>query len=277
MNRDQLNSAATDAAKFVRSQFETPVRFGIILGTGAGVVADSIEVDAIIPYSEIPNFPVSTALSHKSQLVCGSLAGHTIVGMQGRFHLYEGYSVENATLPVRVMHRLGIDTLFISNASGGLNPKMDSGDIMLISSHIDLMFRCCPAAVTETCLSRPVVRGDHYDTPMMETAKQHARENDFALHTGVYAALIGPNYETRAEYRMLRTIGADAAGMSTVPEVNVAAQLGMRVLGMSVITNVANPDLPSPTSAQEVVEAAERAATHLKSIVVNGMQSIASS
>ena len=165
------------------------------------------------------------------------------------------------------MHELGVKYLFITNASGGVNPKFKSGDIMLIDSHIDLMCRTSAGTSVPVAHGRPGMRADQYDREMAELSRSCARQNDFVLHTGVYGGLLGPNYETRAEYRMLRRIGADVAGMSTVPEVNLAAKLGLRILGLSVVTNVAKPDALSETTGQEVIDAAELAAPRVYQIV----------
>lgn len=277
MKANQLEQLARNTALFIREQFPVDVRHAIILGTGSGGVADSIEAATTIPYEAISAFPRSTAIGHKGQLICGHLNHVPVIAMQGRFHLYEGYEVQRATLPVHVMHHLGIKSLYVSNASGGLNPKMASGDLMLINSHIDLMFRkqhsfdTKPPVLGSATRERPSMRGDVYDPMLIERAKACGRKHGFAVHEGVYAALLGPNYETRAEYRMLRSIGADVAGMSTVPEVNVAAQYGISVLGISIVTNIANPDSLSPTSGAEVVAAGERAAPNLKTIVVDSI------
>jgi len=249
-------------------------RFGIVLGTGAGIIAEHIQADVTLPYNSIDNFPVSTATGHKGNLVCGSLDGHGVVAMQGRFHLYEGYDVDAATLPIHVMRAMGVEVLFVSNAAGGLNPKMVSGDVMLIESHVDFMNRTSSAMSSPPVLGRPTLRCDTaYDQELMEIAKRIARENGFALHEGVYAAMLGPNYETRAEYRFLRKMGVDVAGMSTVPEVTVASKNGMRVVAMSIVTNVAKPDVLEETSGEEVIEAAQVAAPKLKSIVSGVMAS----
>ena len=273
MNSEQLDKAASKSADFVSSKFQQPTRFGIILGTGAGNLADSIQAQQVISYSDIPHFPSSTALGHKGRLVCGKLAGANVVAMQGRFHLYEGYPVELATLPIHTMHHLGIDILFVSNASGGINPKMNSGDIMLIDSHVDLMFQPSLNMLAHATSSRPTHRSDSYDQALIQCAEACARNNGFVAHRGVYGAMLGPTYETRAEYRFLQRIGVDAVGMSTVPEVAVAARYSMRVLGLSVITNVAKPDVLDATSGQEVVDAAEVAAPKLSAIVTTAIAS----
>jgi purine-nucleoside phosphorylase len=262
----------TAATEFVRGRWPGTPRFGIVLGTGAGRIAQAIETEHQIDYGEIPHFPRSTALGHKGCLVCGQLVGHDVIAMQGRFHLYEGYRIDQATLPIHVMHRLGVGTVFITNASGGVNPKFDSADIMLIESHIDLMLRTSPNIVGAIESGRPLMRSDAYDVELIDQAMDCSRKNGFTVHRGIYAAMLGPNYETRAEYRFLRRIGSDVVGMSTVPEVTIAAKYGMRILGMSVITNVAKPDVLESTSGQEVINAAEIAAPHLRTIVANAIE-----
>ncbi len=271
----ELEQQIDAAAASIRQRWSSTPRFGIVLGTGAGRLAEAIEAEVTLPYHEVPHFPVSTALGHKGQFVLGTLDGQPVIAMQGRFHLYEGYPVDQATLPIHVMHRLGVEILFISNASGGINPKFASGDIMLIDSHIDLMWRTTIHLSPSTTCQRPSFLSDRaYDSALIELATQAARRHDFPVHRGAYGALLGPNYETRAEYRFLRQIGADVAGMSTVPEVAVAAKRGLRVLGLSVVTNVAKPDVLEATSGQEVIDAAEVAAPRLESIVVDVMNAV---
>jgi len=273
---EKFQNLVSESVESIVSRWSGKPRFGIVLGTGAGIVADNIQAQATLPYGSIENFPVSTATGHKGNLVCGTLDGHEVVAMQGRFHLYEGYDVDLATLPIHVMHTLGVEALFVSNAAGGLNPKMASGDVMLIESHIDFMNRTSPQIAAPPTIGRPSMRSDNsYDRKLIDVAHSIARAEGFALHEGVYAAMMGPNYETRAEYRMLRRMGVDVAGMSTVPEVNVAAKKGMRVLAMSIVTNVANPDSLEPTSGEEVIEAARVAAPKLKSIVSGAINSMA--
>lgn len=261
-----------DAAEFIGRVSGNRPRFGIVLGTGAGQLAEAIEIKATIPYGEIPHFPQSTAMGHKGRLICGKLAQADVIAMDGRFHLYEGYPVDRATLPIHVMHRLGVDTLFITNASGGINPKFASAEIMLIDSHVDFMYRSTLSLTTPATLGRPTSRSDVYSEELMNQAFQCARNHGFPIHRGVYAAMLGPNYETRAEYRFLRRVGCDVVGMSTVPEVTVAGRYGMRVLGMSIITNVAKPDILESTSGQEVIDAAVIAAPQLKAIVLSAIR-----
>lgn len=270
-----FESMVDESVKSIADRWQGSPRFGIVLGTGAGIVADSIEAQATLPYGSIANFPVSTATGHKGNLVCGTLDGHEVVAMQGRFHLFEGYDVDAATLPIHAMREMGVEVLFVSNAAGGLNPKMVSGDVMLIESHVDFMNRTTPQMTSPPEIGRPTRRTDSaYDHELMKIAMKIARKDGFALHLGVYAAMLGPNYETRAEYRLLRRMGADVAGMSTVPEVTVAAKRGMRVVAMSIVSNVANPDVLEETSGEEVIEAARVAAPKLKSIVSGVMASL---
>ena len=260
------------AVNFVRSRWDRSPRFGIILGTGAGELAMEIESEQAIPYRDIPHFPTSTAIGHRGQLVCGKLAGKDVVAMDGRFHLYEGYDVDRTTLAIHVMKGLGVKILFVSNASGGINPKFASGEIMLIDSHLDFMYRSTRNTNAAVVQQRPTLRSDAYDGELIEQASACARSSGFVIHRGVYAAMLGPNYETRAEYRLLKRIGSDVVGMSTVPEVTAASVCGIRVLGMSIISNVAKPDVLDPTSGQEVVDAAAVAARNLKSLVINAIR-----
>ena len=262
-----IESAARKSAEFILNRLPVRPRFGIILGTGSGVLAERISNRLELSYSDIPGFPQSTALGHKGSLVCGKIANQPVVAMNGRFHLYEGHSIELATFPIRTMKFLGVTTLFITNASGGLNPQFKSGDVMAIQSHIDLMFRTSVQSSMDVCHSRPKKRSDQYDEELIFEAACCARQNDFPLHIGTYAALMGPNYETRAEYRMLRLLGADVAGMSTIPEIYVANQLAMQSLALSIITNVAKPDVLEKTSGQEVIDAAQMAAPRIYQVV----------
>lgn len=239
-------------------------RWGIILGTGLGTIAESIDRDCEIPYAEIPHFPRSSAPSHKSVLVCGRFAGAQVVVMNGRCHLYEGYGAGQLGFPVRVMHQLGAAGLIVSNAAGGLNPQFRHGDLMLIEDHINLMWQV--ASPMPQRLPGGVA-GSPYRAALIEIARQTARRNQFPIRQGVYVSVTGPTYETRAEYRLFRRIGGDAVGMSTIPEVSVAAQLGMHVLGLSLITNVALPDAPEQVDAEDVVRVAERAAPRMRAIV----------
>jgi purine-nucleoside phosphorylase len=263
-----LFSMIDEAARAIAAKWPVRPRVGIILGTGLGNFAEQISADTKIPYEQIPHFPRSTAVGHKGQLVCGRLGGVPVVAMQGRFHLYEGYPAWQAALPVRVMRQLGIELFVVSNASGGLNPRYRSGDIMVMDDHINLMGQN-PLVGTHDERLGPMFpdMSAPYDKALIEQAFEIARRENFAAHVGTYIALLGPNYETRAEYRLLRTIGGDAVGMSTVPEVIVAAQMGLRVLALSTITNMCLPDALRGSTGEEVVQLAKLAETKLSKIV----------
>lgn len=271
MAGNPLERIGQETADFIRHRWPFEPRIAIILGTGSGQLAEQITADVILPYHEIPQFPISTATGHKSQLVCGTLAGKKIVAMQGRFHFYEGYSYDAATLPIHVLHQMGVKCLFVTNASGGLNPQFNSGEIMAIESHIDLQFRTSKRFHAPRMHDRSKIYADGYDAKLIEQAVACGRRIGFPVHQGVYAAMLGPNFETRAEYRFLRAIGADAAGMSTVPEVFVAAHYGMRVLGLSIIANVAKPDVLQSTSGQEVIDLAEVAGPQLQAVLMDAV------
>jgi purine-nucleoside phosphorylase len=263
-----LRAQIADSADYVCSRWAECPGCGIILGSGLGSVGESIELDTAIDYGDIPNFSKSTAVGHKGRLLCGKLGGVPVVAMQGRFHCYEGYSAERATFPVRVMHALGIELLIVSNAAGGLNPNYGSGDIMIIDDHINFLNRNPLVGVNDDELGpRFPDMSAPYDRHLGDQALAIARKHDFACHRGVYVAMLGPTYETRAEIRMSRYIGGDAVGMSTVPEAIVAAHAGLRVLGLSTITNVCSPDKPHSTSGDEVVATAETAREKLLAIV----------
>ncbi|MCC7475287.1 MAG: purine-nucleoside phosphorylase [Pirellulales bacterium] len=258
-----------EAAAFVRTRWNGQPRCGIILGSGLGGVGDAIELEAAIDYGNIPHFLKSTAIGHHGRLLCGKLRGVPVVAMQGRFHCYEGYSAERATFPVRVMNALGIELLIVSNAAGGLNPNYACGDVMVLDDHINLLNRNPLIGVNDDQLGpRFPDMGAPYDRQLGDAALAIARQHDFVCHRGVYAAMLGPTYETRAEIRMLRYFCADAAGMSTVPEVLVAVHAGLRVLGLSTITNICSPDIRHTTSGHEVIATAETARDKLQAIVV---------
>jgi purine-nucleoside phosphorylase len=233
-----------------------------------GSVGDAIECEAAIDYGVVPHFLRSTAVGHRGRLLCGRLAGVPVVAMQGRFHCYEGYSAQRATFPVRVMKALGVELLVVSNAGGGLNPNFAAGDVMVIDDHINLLNRNPLVGVNDDRLGpRFPDMSAPYDRRLGDRALAIARNHDFVCHRGVYIAMLGPTYETRSEIRMLRFLGGDAVGMSTVPEAIVAAHAGMRVLGLSTITNVCSPDVPHTTSCDEVVATAETAGDKLRAIV----------
>jgi purine-nucleoside phosphorylase len=267
-----------DALATVSGRWQGMPTVAIILGTGLGDLADEIEAEAVIPYRDIPHFPHSTALAHKGNLICGRLDGVPVVVMQGRCHLYEGYGAEQATLGVRVMHGLGAKTLIVSNAAGGINPQFLVGDVMLIEDHIQLMFLPGLASFKAGQTDRtPRPRSRLYDPELLETGLQIARQHGFPCQRGVYVAVTGPTYETRAEYRMFRRIGGDCVGMSTVPEVLVAAECGMRIVGVSTITNVARPDLPAPdeVDAEDVVHVAQEVQPKVRALVRGLLEKLA--
>ena len=256
------------AAAAVRERWDGAARIAVILGTGLGGVAREIEVEAEIPYQEIPGFPLSTVETHAGRLLCGRLAGVPVMAMQGRFHLYEGYSLRQATFPVRVLRALGADTLVVSNACGGMHPLWGPGDLMLIADHINLLGDNPLVGANDPALGpRFPDMSAAYDPALRELAREVAAERGIVLREGVYVAVAGPNLETRAEYRMLRQMGADVVGMSTVPEVIVAVHGGMRVLGLSVITDQCLPDALEPASMERIVAAANRAEPELAALV----------
>jgi len=248
------------AALMVRAAWKREAKTAVILGTGLGDLADEIAVETTIPYRDIPGFPRSTALAHRGRLVCGRLRESPVIMMQGRCHLYEGYALAQITLPTRMLVALGIQTLIVTNAAGGVNPDYCVGDVMLIDDHINLMWL---RGTGPESSPRPRM----YDAELARKAEQIARRGDFPLRRGVYLAVTGPSYETRAEYRAFRRMGADCVGMSTVPEVLVAAAAGIKVLGLSTVTNVARPDAPQIVSAEEVVEVAATAQPRVRAIV----------
>ena len=267
--------AVQSALNFVQSQWNESPRCGIVLGSGLGAVGDEIDADTVIPYEQIPNFVRSTVAGHSGELICGELSGVPVVAMRGRFHRYEGYSWEQITFPTKLLCALGIDVMIVSNAAGGLNPRFSAGDVMMIDSHIDMLFATRPMLDHLKPGGRANKRlVEPYDPQLIEVAERVARKCEFVLRRGVYIPVSGPTYETRAEYRMLRTIGGDAAGMSTVPEVCTAAQLGVRVVGISTITNVADPDFPQETSHADVVAVAKTAEQKLRRIVVGLMNAV---
>lgn len=241
---------------------------GIILGSGLGSLADRIENPFIIPYSEIPNFPVSTAVGHKGNLIFGTLGGKEVMCMQGRFHYYEGYSMDQVTICIRVMKLLGVEYLLASCACGGLNPSFRVGDIMAITDHINLLPNPLIGVNMESFGTRFPDMSHPYDEELIERGKKIAMENGFTLMTGVYVAGSGPSYETKAEYRYMRLIGGDAVAMSTVPEVIVARHCGMKVFGVSIITNASGDTEKADfvNDEQEVIKAADAAVVKMTAL-----------
>ncbi len=264
-----------EASEHLRGNLPRLPAIGIILGTGLGRLAEDITADVTIEYDDIPHFPISTVESHHGRLISGSLEGVPVLALQGRFHLYEGYDAQEVTFPVRVLGQLGVQTLLISNAAGGMNPLYRRADLMLITDHINLQG------------ANPLIGPNHtgwgprfpdmsepYDLPLREMAEKSALSLGIKLQQGVYCSVVGPNLETRAEYRFLRGIGADAVGMSTVPEVIVARHMGMRCLAISVITDECFPDALKEVSIPDILEAAAAAEPGLTQIFRSVVQQL---
>ena len=256
------------AADAVRARFSEAPDVGIILGTGLGALAREIQTSATIDYPSIPGFPKSTVESHAGRLLCGTLGGKTVVAMQGRFHRYEGYSLQQVTFPVRVLKALGAKSLIVSNACGGMNPGWNAGDLMLITDHINMLGDNPLIGPNDDRLgARFPDMSASYDARLAGIARLVAKERGINLREGVYVAVAGPNLETRAEYRMLTTLGADVVGMSTVPEVIVAVHAGLRVLGLSIITDMCIPETLEPASLDKIIAMANKAEPNLTAVV----------
>ena len=248
-----------DAADFISSRLDNPPDIGLVTGTGLGNLTDHIDIKHRIPYYKIPNFPVSTVEGHRGNLVLGKLAGRQVMAMEGRFHLYEGYSLHEITFPVRVMSSLGVEYLFISSAAGGLNPAFEPGDIMIVTDHINLT-GTNPLAGPNMDEFGPRFpdMSQVYDRSLVSIAKESALTSGINLNKGIYVGITGPSLETPAETRFLRMIGADAVGMSTVSEVIAGVHCGLRIAVIVAITNVNKPDCMEKTSLEEVVATAAR-------------------
>jgi purine-nucleoside phosphorylase len=263
----RLESIAA-AADVVRARFTAVPDVAIVLGTGLGGLAREIDVAAVVEYVDIPGFPLSTVESHAGRLLCGTLGGRTVVAMQGRFHRYEGYTLQQVTFPVRVLRALGAASLVVSNACGGMREDWAPGELMLIADHINLLGDNPLVGENDDRLGpRFPDMSAPYDAGLRALARDVAAEQGTVLREGVYVAVPGPSLETRAEYRMLRTIGADVVGMSTVPEVIVAVHGGMRVLGLSIITDMCLPDALEPASFEKIVGVANDAEPRLTTVV----------
>jgi purine-nucleoside phosphorylase len=256
------------AAAGVRARFPRAPEVAVVLGTGLGGLAKEIDVETTISYADIPGFPLSTVESHAGRLLCGTLGGKTVVAMQGRFHRYEGYTLRQVTFPIRVLRALGAETLVVSNACGGMNPLWAPGDVMLIADHINLLGDNPLVGENDERLGvRFPDMSMPYDPELRALARSVATEARILLREGVYVAIQGPSLETRAEYRMLRLLGGDVVGMSTVPEVIVAIHGGMRVLGFSIITDACLPDSLEPVDLATIIAAAGRAEPKLTALV----------
>lgn len=272
----ELAARIEDARKSIAARWSRTPRVGIILGTGLGGLAAQIHDRVVIPYGEIPHFPESTVESHAGQLVCGTLAGVSVMTMEGRFHFYEGYSMQEITFPVRAMRALGAEILIVTNAAGGMNPHYDLADIVVIEDHIDLMGDNPLRGKNDDRLGprfpdmcRP------YDKSLVALARKSALELGIPCQKGVFVAVAGPNLETRAEYRMLRGMGADVVGMSTVPEVIVAAHAGLRVLGFSIVTDLCLPDALEPADIASIIAVAGRGGERLSRLIPRVLEQLA--
>lgn len=263
-----MKKKALQAKKYIQERSKIKPKIGIILGSGLGTLTKSINIERSLDYDIIPHFPTATVEFHKGRLILGTLRGKPIVAMQGRFHYYEGYSAKEIALPVLVMKMLGIKTLIVSNACGGLNPDFSPGDLMLIKDHINLIPDNPMRGKNDKKLGpRFPDLYECYNSRLINLAEKVARENRLPIHKGVYAAVPGPNLETNAEYRFLRIIGADAVGMSTVPEVLMARYLKIRVLGISVVTDMGIADSVKRVSIVKVFRAATKAEPKLTKVV----------
>lgn len=264
----RIKQYVEEAVEFLKSKVNFRPEIGIVLGTGLGKLIDEIHIEDEINYQDIPNFPVSTVESHEGRLIFGKLSGKNIIAMQGRFHYYEGYTMQQITLPIRVMKYLGVEKLIISNACGLLNPNFELGGIMLIDDHINLIGDNPLIGINhEEFGPRFVDMSEPYSKRLLEIAEKTAVDEKIKVHKGVYAAMSGPSLETRAEYRFLRTIGADVIGMSTIPENIVANQMDMEVMGVSIITDECFPDSLEPTDISKIIAVAEKAEPKLAKLI----------
>ncbi|MGH7226452.1 MAG: purine-nucleoside phosphorylase [Gemmataceae bacterium] len=264
----ELYEQIQEAKATIQARWKGRPRAGIILGTGLGGLVEEIEIEAALDYGEIPHFPASTAPTHAGRLVCGRLAGKSVVVMEGRFHFYEGHSLQQITLPVRVMKALGCDILLVSNACGGMNPQFAKGDLMMIEDHINLMGDNPLIGKNDERLGPRFPDMCYpYDRELLALARRIALEEKIVLHQGVFAGVPGPNLETRAEYRFLRGIGADVVGMSTVPEILVGVHSAMRNAGISVITDVCLADALEPVNLADIIATANAAEKKLRVLV----------
>lgn len=257
-----------ETVQFLKEKTNYTPEFGIILGSGLGTFTQDIDIEFTIPYSEIPNFPVSTVQGHKGALVFGTIGNKKVVAMQGRFHYYEGYDMQTVTFPVRVLHYLGIQNLIVSNASGGVNPNYKVGDVVLIKDHINL-FPDHPlrGANDERFGPRFVNMSEPYSRTLQQKAKAIALQHNIDLKEGIYLGLQGPTFETLAEYKMVKILGADCVGMSTVPEVIVARHMNLDCLGISVITDMGDEDNIDEVNHDEVLQAAKKAEPVVRKLI----------
>lgn len=272
---DTFRKKRSEALQFIQSKTDLRPNYMLILGTGLGQLADEMDIMSTISYHDIPHFPVSTVEGHDGKLLFGTLGGKEVVAMQGRFHYYEGYSMQQIAFPVRVLKSNGADTLFVSNACGGMNPNYSRGDIMLIRDHINMLGDNPLMGPNDDELGpRFPDMSEPYSERLMDIAKNVALENNLQMHQGVYVALAGPMLETRSEYRFLRLLGADVVGMSTVPEVIAAVHMGMEILGISAITDECFPDSLKPVNIEEILEAAAVAEPKMTRVIVHVLKKL---
>lgn len=272
---EEFREKRKEAISFLKEQTDEKPDYLIILGTGLGRLAEEIDVEDSISYADIPHFPVSTVESHAGRLLFGTLSGKKVVAMQGRFHYYEGYSMQEIVFPVRVLKKLSAETLIVSNACGGMNPNYARGEIMLINDHINMLGDNPLIGPNDDELGpRFPDMSEPYTKNLMKVAEQVALDKSIKMHQGVYLALSGPTLETKAEYRFLRMIGADVVGMSTVPEVIAAVHMGMDVLGISVITDECFPDALEPVNIEEVLEAAGMAEPKMTQVITGVLEQL---
>lgn len=264
----ELYDQIQEARRVIQSRWSGQPHVGIILGTGLGGLTEDIQVQAALAYGEVPGFPEATVKSHAGRLVCGTLAGKPVVAMEGRFHFYEGYTLKQITFPVRVMKALGCQVLIVSNACGGMNPQYAKGDLMIIEDHINLLGDNPLIGKNDDRLGPRFPDMCHpYDAKLIQLAQRIALDEKIPCQKGVFVAVPGPNLETRAEYRFLRGIGADVVGMSTVPEVIVGVHSGLRILGLSVVTDMCLPDALEPAVLEEIIAVANAAEKKLRVLV----------
>jgi len=267
-NAVELGNQIRRAASVIRTFSRKRPSVGIILGTGLGRLARAVRKRVVIPYAEIPGFPQTTVATHAGELVIGEIGKVSVATLSGRFHYYEGYSMKEITLPVRVLAALGAKTLIVSGAAGGMNPQYRQGDIVVIEDHINLMGDNPLIGPNDESLGpRYPDMSEPYDRRLMEMALEAALRRRVRCHSGVYVAVAGPNLETRAEYRFLRAIGADVVGMSVVPEVLVAVHSAMKVLGLAVVTDICLPDALKPANIEEIVATANAAEPKMSAMV----------
>jgi len=257
-----------ETVSFIKEKTNFTPEYGVILGSGLGSFTDDIQIEFTLPYAEIPNFPVSTVQGHKGALVFGTIGTKKVVAMQGRFHFYEGYSMKEVTFPVRVMKYLGVEKLIVSNASGGVNSNYNVGDIVLIKDHVNMMpEHPLRGKNDERFGPRFVNMSEPYSKNMIAKAKELAKKLNIEVKDGIYLGLQGPTFETLAEYKMVKNIGADCVGMSTVPEVIVARHMEMETFGLSVITDMGNEESIETISHDEVLEAAKSAEPKVRLLI----------